>query len=298
MRLVILTLFFILSTNCSNKKTDFDKYNQLIFKAMLQFKKKDFKNALSNFETAIRIKPRNEVSDYFFASASALNLNNKKKAKKIILDAILKVNASKEYFLNFEEFDDFRQLKIFEEIFNEYEHHQSKFYQTIKNPKIYKEIDSLIRQDQLIRSGGLNNADLMTIDSSNISRLIDITKQYGWQKKGWLLLWHQRGTYGQDNYVWNFFKPYINDEIRKGIINKDFWTMFEDEYLIRTEKKQIYGNYWSQYNEYPIIDIKNIDKRRNEKGLPPLWYMEKIYNIKLPEEYRKTLNSESQILDE
>ena len=33
--------------------------------------------------------------------------------------------------------------------------------------------------------------------------------------------------------------------------------------------------------------IKNVDKKRIENGLPPLWYMEKVYGIQLPSEYKE-----------
>jgi len=53
-------------------------------------------------------------------------------------------------------------------------------------------------------------------DSLNVVKLIDLTKDFGWQEEAWLILWHQRGTYGQENWVWDYFKPLIDEEIRKG----------------------------------------------------------------------------------
>lgn len=40
--------------------------------------------------------------------------------------------------------------------------------------------------------------------------------------------------------------------------------------------------YWNQYDVYPIIDIENVDRRRAEFDVPPLWYMEKVYGIEPP----------------
>ena len=44
--------------------------------------------------------------------------------------------------------------------------------------------------------------------------------------------------------------------------------------------------YWSQYKEFPIEDIQNVDQRRASVGLPPLSYIRKVYGIELPQEYK------------
>lgn len=285
MKIIIIILFTIFS--CSVNKTDYVKYNELDQKAMLQFKDKEYEKALANFEKAIDLKPTEDVSIYFYATASALNAKKNDKAKELLIASIHNTNASKDYFLNFDEFNNFRSEKLFSEIEYNYEKHISEFYNKLEHPKIYREIDSLTEVDQKYRQDPINWDITKKHDSLNINRLIEITKEYGWQKKGWLILWHQRGTYGQDNYVWNFFKPYIDEQIAKGNMKKDFWVMFEEERSITKNKEQIYGMYWSQFDDYPIKDIANVDKRRAEFGVPPLWYMEKVYGIELPAEYKK-----------
>lgn len=286
MKITYLIFFFILYS-CSDSKTDFEKYNELDQKAMLKFKDSEYEKALENFEKAINLKPKQNASVYFYASASALNLGELEKAKQLLIASIHNTNASKSYFLNFDEFDNFRSEKLFSDIESDYENHISVFYNKLENLKIYKEIDSLVNLDQEIRSSGIDKNEKVKIDSSNIKRLIEITEKYGWQDKGWLILWHQRDTYGQDNYVWNFFKPHIDEQISKGNMEKDFWVMFEEEKSIRQNKEQIYGMYWNNFDDYPIKDINNVDKRRAEFGLPPLWYMERVYGVELPAEYRK-----------
>ncbi len=281
----ILLLFTILS--CAQSKNEFEIYNEFEQKAMLEFKDKEYGKALSNFQKAIDLKPTEDVTIYFYATASALNIGELEKAKELLIASIHKTNASKSYFLNFKEFDNFRNEKMFSDIENDYEKHLSVFYKELEHPKIYREIDSLVELDQKVRKNGNDRNKMAKIDSSNINRLIEITKEYGWQSRGWLILWHQRGTYGQDNYVWNFFKPYIDGQIQKGKMKKSFWTMFEEEKSIIESKEQIYGLYWGQFEQFPIKDIENVDKRRAENGLPPLWYMEKVYGIELPAEYKK-----------
>lgn len=65
------------------------------------------------------------------------------------------------------------------------------------------------------------------VDSLNIDRLMEITKEHGWQERAWLILWHQRGNHDEDNYVWNYFRPLINKEIEKGKISRSFWFAFD-----------------------------------------------------------------------
>ncbi len=280
-------IYFLLLLSCSDGKTDFEKYSELEQKAMLQFKDNEYEKALANFKKAIELKPRESTSIYFYAVASALKLEKDDEAKTLLIASIHNTNASKSYFLNFNEFNKFRKKSLFSEIDNDYEKHISEFYNKLEHPKIYREMDSLVDIDQKYRSYGSDRKEIARVDSLNIKRLIEITKDYGWQDKGWIILWHQRGTYCENNYVWNFFKPYIDEQISKGNMKKDFWVMFDEEKSIRKNKEQIYGMYWNNFDDYPIKDIENVDKRRAEFGLPPLWYMEKVYDVELPSEYKK-----------
>ncbi|MGM1057477.1 MAG: tetratricopeptide repeat protein [Bacteroidota bacterium] len=65
------------------------------------------------------------------------------------------------------------------------------------------------------------------VDSLNVARLMEITEKHGWQERAWIILWHQRGTYGEDNYIWNYFTPLINKEIEEGKLSRNFWGSFE-----------------------------------------------------------------------
>ncbi len=73
----------------------------------------------------------------------------------------------------------------------------------------------------------LTDESMQKIDSLNIARLIEITKDHGWQERAWIILWHQRGSYGEDNYVWNYFRPLINKEIVVGKFSRNLWGAFE-----------------------------------------------------------------------
>ena len=105
-------------------------------------------------------------------------------------------------------------------------------------------------------------------DSLNVVKLIDITKNYGWKKEGWMILWHQRGTYGKKNWVWNYFKPLIDKEIAEGKVSPFFWAAFEDITSIRKTGKSIYGYHPGK------VDPETVNMNRRKIGLPELTQQE------------------------
>ena len=121
---ILLPFLILMIIGCSNQKkdsgietetkSDFEKYDELVWSGMLNFKDKDFQNSLSNFQDAFKIKSDENVSDYFYASASALNLKMYEVAKDLIIKAIQETNASENYFDNFDEFNQFREKKFFQ----------------------------------------------------------------------------------------------------------------------------------------------------------------------------------------
>lgn len=272
-----------------NKKTDFEKYNKLVWNAMLQYKEAKYEKALTNFQKAFEIIADENVSDYFYAAASAFHLHKPNVAKELIIQSIEQMNTSKDYFLSYEEFNPFRNTQVFTDIEQNYDEHISNFYANLEYPEIYKEVDSLTEVDQKYRQRPIDWEITSKHDSLNIIRLIEITKKYGWYDKGWIILWHQRQTYGESNYVWDFFKPYIDKGIDNGEIRKRFWTNFEDhENMFYGDGTQIFGTYVYNFDDYPVKNVKQVDKKRDSVGLPPLWYLNKVYDRPIPKGYKKT----------
>lgn len=91
-----------------------------------------------------------------------------------------------------------------------------KKYQELLYPEVNKETQK--KFSELV----------IKIDSVNIEELMAITKENGWQKRAWIILWHQRGNHDEDNYVWNYFRPLINKEIEEGKISRSFWEPFDE----------------------------------------------------------------------
>jgi uncharacterized protein YozE (UPF0346 family) len=88
-------------------------------------------------------------------------------------------------------------------------------YRDLLFPKPNKDYQKL--QNELIRK----------VDSLNIARLKEITKEHGWQERAWIILWHQRGSYGKQDDVWSYFKPLIDKEIEEGTLSRNFWSPFD-----------------------------------------------------------------------
>ncbi len=290
MKALFAILIFLFVTNgYSQEQSKFDQYDQLAWCAMIHYKDKEYKSALDKFELAFQILPGESVDDYFYAAASALHLNENKKAEELIIEAIIQTNAYKGYFDSFEEFNPYRNLRFFKKLDRQYEKYTSLFFKNLDHPEIYREILQMLDKDQEVRKNG---GDLEAVDLVNSTRLIEINKQYGWQDRAWLILWHQRIGFESEDYFWSYFRPYINEQISAGTIRKDFWARFEDNKSIENGK-QIYGLYWGQFDDFPVEDVKNIDSIRSLVGLPPLWYMEKVYGIKPPANYQVTQESRS-----
>jgi hypothetical protein len=127
-----------------------------------------------------------------------------------------------------------------------------KKYKALLYPKVSKEHNAY--KDKIMRY----------TDSLNIIRLIDITKTHGWQEEAYILLWHQRGSYGKDTWIWSYFKPLINMEIKAGTIAPHFWAMLDDFKSIMEHKKSVYGYHPGKVNK----DTVNLE--RKTIGLPEL----------------------------
>jgi len=297
---IIIALLVLIVVSCSNQKkeneintepkTNFEQYDKLVWSGMLHYKDSLYEQSLNNFQEAFKILDDESTNDYFYAAAAALNLKKIDLAKNLITQSIIKTNVSKSYFKSFKEFDNFRKNEIFKEIDSSYISHQSAFYDQLDNPEIYKEIEILKEKDQEVRKGKIDIEEMQRVDSLNINRLIEINKSYGWQKNQWLLLWHHRGTHLEDNYIWNYFRPLINQKIKDGTLRKGYWARWKDERSMFSEDAmQIYGMYWYNYDQFPIKNIEKVDSLRTTVGLPPLAYIEKVYNVELPKEYDKKL---------
>ncbi len=284
---ISIFLFLGVLISCNNQEGGLQEYDNYKVQAMLDYKDQNYEEALSNFNRAFDIVDDDDSNPYLYAAASALHLNRDQEAKELIIQSIINTNTNRSFYDGFEEFMIFRENQIFDNIEKKYSDYSDQYYSNLEHPKINKELDSLHKADQDIRKNGGSSKEMFQIDSTNIVRLIEITEQYGYQKKGWTLLWHQRGTYNEKNWVWDYFKPVINKEIEDGNLRKSYWAQFEEFINVIEDGNQRYGLYPQNYDLFPLIDPETVDQRRDSIDLPPLWVMNKIYGSPLPDNYKK-----------
>jgi len=280
---MILSASILMFISCSSQSISDDDYSPLIWSAMLAHKAQKHEEALQYFSKAFEIMPYIDCPDIFHAAKSALILEKDDLAKEYIVNAIKYIRPKRSYYDNF--FSGYKDREIFKSIEQNYDEYVSFYHENFIPKSIYDEVSELVDRDHLVR---INNDrdnysdELKKVDDYNINRLIEITRKHGWIDRAWILLWHQRGAYNTDNYIWNHFKPLIDNSIKEGKIKKGFWANFEDNYHYNKTQKQKYGTYVN----LDIDDIENVDKRRYELNLPPLWYLYKIYGTPLPEGYK------------
>lgn len=268
-----MTLLLIFLKNYA--QTKYDIFDKLIFEADSLNKHENYKLALKKYSQALKILTPNSSTPFFDAAFSSIKLNNKKNAKKWIINGIEKGGAKLEYLKNYEGFAGIQTEKYYLEIIKNYNKYRQNYFLKLKNIDIYLEIEELVNKDQfsrkleqyftniseyeysianekLIEANNKNdslsiekyknivfpntdnkrliiyNQIMSNIDELNIKRLIEITKEYGWQERAWVILWHQRVSYAEDNYVWNYFRPLINKEIEEGKLSRSFWEPFDN----------------------------------------------------------------------
>ena len=262
-----------------------NEYHRLTEIAMLHYALGCNAQSEAYFERAFQIRKRVNETDYLYAAAAAFKNNNLKKAKEYLENSIVYTNANINYLNSFKEFDQFRESETFKGVISDYEYYKELYGSKLEHPEFNQKLEELISRDQANRKGLYPKDSFKIIDSLNVIDLKSLTDQYGWNEKGWLILWHQRDSFKDDNWIWNYFRPVLNKNIADGKARRSFWAQFEDHEAIVTNGTQIYGSYISQTDTYPIVDIENVDKRRRDIGLPPLWYMNKVYGYDLPAGY-------------
>ena len=118
-----------------------------------------------------------------------------------------------------------------------------------------KELKKIVFQKTKDKYKETTSELMQRVDSLNVARLMEITEKHGWQERAWIILWHQRGTYGEDNYVWNYFKPLIDKEITEGKLSRNFWGSFDHHKEMMKQMQS--GSFKSiQVGEKPKKEIK------------------------------------------
>jgi hypothetical protein len=290
----IILLLILLVFSLSPAQNVFKSQKQIYLAEYYAHLKNDRK-ALKHYLEAIKINPKNPSSYiYLEAAAIAFKLKKNNTAKQLLTKSITQQLAPFDFLKDFKSLQSYKNSKEIKDVLAQYDNFKNQYFRELKNPAAYMEIQSMIAIDQLIRQENkvfenLNNK----VDSANIMRLKELTIKHGWESRAWLLLWHHRGFTENQKFVWDFFKPYLESEIKKDYVNKDFFVDFEEfDYALKnpqSNKGSIYKtntlgniNFYRNYS-----DIKNLDKRRKSVGLPPLYFEYFLNNnSELPEGYK------------
>ena len=164
------------------------------------------------------------------------------------------------------------------------------------NTELQKELVSMEKADQEVRNKiatiGWKNAptDLLEkmrlIDTRNTDRLKEIVEQHSWVtedsvgKKGvsaaFLILQHSPDYKFQEEMLPLLKQSFLNGE---GVTGQEF-ALLTDRILVHQNKPQLYGTQLNILNGElvfdPILDKENVNKRREEVGLPSMEEYEKI----------------------
>lgn len=209
-----------------------------------------------------------------------LDLNKKKALKEEISRASFEYLFSKEHFIS-------ESMKLYSNqqpikgiLENEIEKLQKNYYSNAENyPKLEfeKEIITIKAVDQFVRPLITGKETLQwdiidRSDSVNITHLINLTKQYGWQESAEIILWHQRNSYGTPNFVWNYFVPFFEKQVEKDFVRKDYLLKYEKNICFVQKLVYKYDYFPPLERLYTINDIQNIDRYRKTVALPPLYF--------------------------
>ena len=248
------------------------------------------KKALDCYLKAIDFNSKINSYDYLDAASVAFKLDKRNVAKNLLIKSITKQQAPFDFIKNYKSLKPYQDTKEMKEVLDQYDNLENQYFRELKNPKAYMEIQNLIAKDQLIREKEDVFLELSDkVDSVNIAKLKELTIKYGWEPRAWVLLWHHRVSYKENNFVWNFFKPFLQKEIGKDNVNKDFFVAFE-EFNNSTNNLQapaIYelGGIGRLDMNQTYLDIKNLDQRRKSVGLPPLYFIHFLHGMELPKDY-------------
>ncbi|MGI9653156.1 hypothetical protein [Chryseobacterium sp. RLHN22] len=268
------------------------KSQKQIYLAQYYAHLKNDKKALDCYLKAIDFNSKINSYDYLSAASIAFKLDKKNTAKNLLIKSITKQQAPLDFIKEYKSLKPYQDSKEMKEVLDQYNDFENQYFRELKNPKAYMEIQNLIAKDQLIREEENTFLKLSDkVDSVNITKLKELTIKYGWEPRAWVLLWHHRDSYNENNFVWNFFKPFLQKEIEKDNVNKDFFVDFEefDNSTSNLQAPAIYelGGIGTLSMNQTYDDIKNLDKRRKSLGLPPLYFEYFLNNnSELPEGYK------------
>jgi hypothetical protein len=175
--ILLFSLQFFFSQNVFKSKKQIYLAEYYIFQ-------KDDTEALDYYLEAIKINSKTpESNDYLQAASIAFKLKKNAIAKELLTQSITKQLAPLDFIKSFKSLKPYQDSKEMKEVLSQYNNLENQYYRELKNPAAYMEIKNLIATDQLIRQQEDVFQNLTNkVDSTNITRLKELTLKYGWEK--------------------------------------------------------------------------------------------------------------------
>jgi len=294
----LITLFTVLVMMETTTQIDYTLHQALLMDARRALESEDHRTSLDLYQRAFKINGAQRAIEYLNAALSAAHLNDSTNCDKWLRASIVQENITLDLLTDFSDHPtyqrckgtvlmDYKKLQAYYKIQklvnrDQFVRKMNDYYMgvdellreeafkklmdpaTKKDTAAYKRYQAILfpKTEEVYKEYELTA--MRYVDSLNIVELIDITKEHGWQEEAWILLWHQRGIYGEGNWVWDYFKPLIDQEISDGKVSPSFWAEFEDIKSIYNIGKSIYGYHPGR------VDAATVNQNRIKIGLPPL----------------------------
>lgn len=286
---ILLVLAIFCSPHISAQGPEYARYVQL---AEANFLEKNFLSSAENYEKAFAtIGGKAYPSDRLKAAESYSLAGNADKSLFHLFQLAEKSNYNNLTKLkNSEAFKNLHGNPRWNDLLEKVRHNAGKL-----NSELIAILDTVQADDQkyraevdeIVNKYGPDSKEmkdlwkkLAVVDSINLLKVSKILDQHGWPgtetvgSKGataiFLVIQHA-DLQTQEKYL-----PLLKEAVKKGRVSPTYQAYLEDRMQLRQNKKQIYGTQLEvdpktgKNRLLPLLDPKNVDKRREAVGLGPL----------------------------
>ncbi|WP_300675662.1 hypothetical protein [Soonwooa sp.] len=262
-----------------NKKCNYiEDYYPLVYKAQIQYLKKNFDSAYINLKKAeqncqLIFDPLLSAPE-MLASIEASRNNNSKAYK--YLNFLFENGYTLDLMSENENLQVLKQDKNWTHFVEDAKKINSNWRHNV-NIKLRDEFIKMLAEDQRVRKEGISKEEYDKVNCYNENRMKELLSQYGFFNPKLI------GNYTIDKQPDHFlifalhfldieyFKPIFFDYVKNGESFPELYAALIDSHD-RTSGIYTYGIY-SNISDKQIKDIKNLDQRRVSAGLRP-WKME------------------------
>jgi tetratricopeptide (TPR) repeat protein len=280
------------------------EFRKLFAQGHSEYEAKNHAKAIELFQAAMEKGMKSPEAPYNIACCQAL-LGKSDDAFKFLAMAIERGWRNVEHLKSDTDLAGLHADARWPETLKSCETEREKYFQSLKEPELARELLKRRDEDQRLRFAWQNSTrdqkpgepikttdvtrDLERVDRENTAFMKKTLEKHGWpgrslvgedaSRAAWLLVQHAPDVEFQARCV-----DLLKEALKKNDANAQDLAYLTDRVLVRQGKKQIYGTQFlgegRESKPFPIEDEANVDKRRAEIGLQPL------------AEYAKTIRGE------